>query len=121
MGTSYVDLLVKGSVQNVQTLVQSAFVSTGFQVTWAGPTQGKAEKGSKGANLMLGAFAQYYGVDFQIAPNPNGAALRLIKANTGWAGGYLGARKVEKQFVELGDTLEAWFRHQGVLLGRSQG
>jgi len=119
MGTKYTDIQVKGSVENVQNLVQHAFGANGFQVQWDGPTKGKAEKGSKGANLMLGALSQYYGVDFEIAPNPNGAVLRLVKSNTGWAGGYLGARKVEKQFRQLGDTLAAWFQQQGVLLGRS--
>jgi len=121
MGTSYVDILVKGSVENVQKLVQSAFLANGFEVNWAGPTKGKAEKGSKGANLMLGVLAQYYGVEFEIAPTPSGAALRLLKANSGWAGGYLGARKVEKQFQSLGDTLASWFQQQGVFLGRNQG
>ncbi|TLZ77774.1 MAG: hypothetical protein E6K08_02670 [Methanobacteriota archaeon] len=119
MGSKYTDIQVKGSVENVQNLVQHAFGANGFQVKWDGPTKGKAEKGSKGANLMLGALSQYYGVDFEIAPNPNGAILRLVKSNTGWAGGYLGARKVEKQFQQLGDTLAAWFQQQGVLLGRA--
>lgn len=121
MGTSYYDLYVKGSVENVQQIVHNAFQANGFAVNWAGPTKGKAEKGSKGANLMLGALAQYYGVEFEIAPNPNGAALRLLKSNSGWAGGYLGARKVEKQFLALGDQLAAWFQSQGVFLGRQQG
>ncbi|MCI4371409.1 MAG: hypothetical protein L3J78_02045 [Thermoplasmata archaeon] len=119
MATKYTDIQVKGSVENVRNLVQQAFAANGFQANWTGPARGKAEKGSKGANLMLGALAQYYGVDFEIAANPNGAVLRLIKSNTGWAGGYLGARKVEKQFQSLGDLLAAWFQQQGVLLGRS--
>lgn len=121
MGTTYTDILVKSSIENVQDLVQHAFAANGFKVEWAMPTKGKAEKGSKGANLMLGALAQYYGVDFEIATNPNGAVLRLIKSNTGWAGGYLGARKVEKQFQQLGDTIAAWFQQQGVLLGATKG
>ncbi len=121
MGTAYSDILVKSSIENVQNLVQHAFVANGFEVKWAGPTKGKAEKGSKGANLMLGALAQYYGVDFEIGTNPTGAVLRLMKANTGWAGGYLGARKVEKQFSQLTDTLAAWFQQQGVLLGKTTG
>src|SRR3989442_4513537 len=104
MGTKYTDIQVKGSVENVQNLVQHAFGANGFQIKWDGPTKGKAEKGSKGANLMLGALSQYYGVDFEIAPNPNGAVLRLVKSNTGWAGGSPGPRKVEKEVPQLRDT-----------------
>src|SRR2546428_6676975 len=117
MGTKYTDIQVKGAFVNLQNLVQDAVGSNGFKVQWDGPTKGKAEKGSKGANLMLGALSQYYGVDFEIAPNPNGAVLRLVKSNTGWAGGYLGARKVEKQFQQLRDTPAAWVQHQGPPLG----
>ena len=121
MGTHYTDIAVRGSIDNVRNLVQTAFVAQGFAVNWAGPAKGKAEKGSKGMNIALGALAQYYGVDFEIGSTPDGAVLRLIKSNTGWAGGYLGARKVEKKFEELGDLMAAWFQQQGVLMGRRSG
>src|SRR2546429_7451627 len=97
MGTKYTDIQVKGAVENVQNLVQHAFGANGFKVHWDGPTKGKAEKSSKGANLMLGALSQYYGVDFQIATNPNGPVLPLVESNTGSAGGDLGAPDEEEQ------------------------
>ena len=115
--TQYADIAVKAPVANVQNLVQHAFSASGFEVRWESATKGKAEKGSKGANIMLGALAQYYGIDFEIYPAENAATLRLLKANTGWAGGYLGARKVEKQFDQLSNTIATWFGQQGVLLG----
>jgi len=115
--TNYADISVKASVENVQNLVQHAFAANGFEVKWENATKGKAEKGSKGANLMLGALAQYYGIEFEIFPHTGASTLRLLKANSGWAGGYLGARKVEKQFDQLSDTLAGWFRQQGALLG----
>ena len=121
MGTHYTDIAVRGSVDNVRNLVQTAFGAQGFEVNWAGPMKGKAEKGSKGMNIAFGALAQYYGVDFEIGSTPDGAVLRLIKANTGWAGGYLGARRVEKKFEELGNIMTSWFQQQGVLMGRKSG
>jgi len=114
---SYADIAVKGSVQNVQNLAQTAFASNGFTVKWESSTKGKAEKGSKGANLVLGALAQYYGVDFEIYPQNEAAVLRLHKANTGLAGGIWGMMKVSKQFDELANTIAAWFQQQGVLQG----
>src|SRR2546428_12380451 len=101
MGTNYTHIQLKGAVENVKNLGQHAFGANGFKVQWDGPTKGKAEKDSKGANLMLGALSQYYGVDFEIAPNPNGAVLRLVKSNTGWAGGFLGARKGVEEVQQL--------------------
>lgn len=121
LGTFYTDIAVRGSVDNVRNLVHSAFGAQGFEVNWAGATKGKAEKGSKGLNIAFGWLAQYYGVDFEIGPTRDGAVLRLIKSNTGWAGGYLGARKVEKKFKELGDLMASWFQQQGVLMGRRSG
>jgi len=114
---SYADIAVKGSVQNVQNLAQTAFASNGFTVKWEGPTKGKAEKGSKGMNIAFGALSQYYGVEFEIYPSQDAAVLRLVKANTGLAGGVWGVMKVSKQFNALADTIAAWFQQQGVLQG----
>jgi hypothetical protein len=101
--------------------VQTAVGAHGFEVNWAGRKKGKAKKGSKGMNIAFGALTQYYGVDFEIGSTPDGAVLRLIRANTGWADGYLGARRVEKKFEELGNLMTSWFQQQGVLMGRKTG
>ncbi len=114
---SYTDIAVRGSVENVQNLVQRAFVSNGFDIKWEGPTKGKAEKGSRAANFALGALAQHYRVEFEIYPAGEGSTLRLHKANTGLAGGIIGVARVNKQFNILSETLASWFGQQGVLLG----
>lgn len=119
--TNYADIAVVGSVQNVQNLVQTAFTSNKFNVKWENATKGKAEKGSRGANLALGALAQYYAVEFEIYPGGQGATLRLYQANSGWAGGVIGAHRVKKQFDELYGTLTTWFKGQGVLAGAKTG
>lgn len=115
--TNYADIAVRGSVENVQQLVQSAFVANQFAVSWASALKGKAERGSKGMNLAFGALSQYYGIDFEIYPGPDSAVLRLYQANSGWAGGVIGARRVQKQFEDLHNLLVSWFHQQGVLAG----
>lgn len=119
---NFADIAVRGSVENVQQLVQSAFVANSFRVSWESAVKGKAEKGSRGANLALGALAQYYAVDFEIHPAAAaGATLRLYQANSGWAGGVIGAHRVKKQFEELHTLLVSWFQQQGVLSGTVKG
>jgi hypothetical protein len=113
--TNYADIAVRGSVENVQQLVQSAFVANRFALSWASAVKGRAEKGSRGMNLALGALSQYYAVDFEIYPGQDGAVLRLFQANSGWAGGAIGAHRVKKQFEELHNLLVTWFQQQGVL------
>ncbi len=71
----------------------------------------------KGSVQNVQNFAQYYGVDFEIYPGQDAAVLRLLKSNTGLAGGIWGMMKVSKQFEELSDTIARWFQQQGVLQG----
>jgi hypothetical protein len=112
----YSDIAVRGSVENIQNLVLQAFTSNGFTIRWDGPTKGKAEKGSKGANILLGAAATHHAVSFEIYSAPEGGTLRLIKVGSGGSGGLLGMRSANRQFEKLTDTLSGWFSHQGLLL-----
>jgi hypothetical protein len=113
----YTDIAVRGSVDNVRNLVTQAFAANGFQATWASATKGKAEKGSKGMNIAFGALAQYYAVEFEIFPAPDGSVLRLYQSVSGWWGGMWGRMKVKNQWKLLTGTLASWFQQQGVLVG----
>ncbi|MGQ0797253.1 MAG: hypothetical protein ACT4OI_05230 [Methanobacteriota archaeon] len=117
MGVDYADIAVRATPDEVQNLVQQAFSTNGFEVSWASGTKGKAEKGRKGMNIAFGALAQYYGIDFEIIPLQGGTTLRLHKANTGLAGGLWGMSKVNKQFNGLADSIAGWFQQQGRLVG----
>jgi len=105
----YADIAVRGSVENIQNLVLQAFISNGFTVQWDGALKGKTDKGSKGANILLGA-APTPCVTFEIYPPTEGGTLRLLKVGSGAAGGLLGMRSVNKQFDKLTDTLSSWFK-----------
>src|SRR5216683_1933411 len=102
--TSYSEISVNGPVDNIQNLVQQAFFSNGFSVKWDSPGRGKAEKGSRVANLMVGALAQHYSVDFETLPTAEGGILRPHKGNTGLIGGLIGVEKVNKEFNQMSDT-----------------
>jgi len=105
-------------VENIRNLAQQAFALNGFNVTWETPSKGKAEKGSRGANIAFGGFAQHHAVGIEIFPGTAGATLRVeTLGRPGLSGGLIGARKVSKQFGLLSDTLASWFNQQGLLLG----
>ena len=112
----YADIAVRGSVENIQNLVLQAFTWNGLTVQWDSALKGKADKGSKGANILLGAAAQHHAVTFEIYPATEGGTLRLLKVDSGAAGGLLGMRSVNKQFDKLTDILSSWFKQQGLLL-----
>lgn len=113
----YADITVKGSIDNIRNLTQQAFAANGFNVNWESPSRGKAEKGSKAANIMFGGVAQHHAVGIEILPATDGGTLRIATlGRPGLSGGLLGARKVNKQFEQLSDTLVSWFNQQGLLL-----
>ncbi len=117
----YTDILVRAPPETVQNYVQQAFVANGFRVSWQSPQQGQAEKGSRGANIALGALAQYYSIDFNLVSNPSGTALRLLQSNSGGFGGLLGMARVKRQFKDLSTSLASWFQQNGILLGVNEG
>jgi len=112
----YADIAVKGSADAAQNLVRQAFEFNGFKIQWDGNARGKAEKGSTGANILLGALATHYEIGFEISASPVGANVRLLKLGSGRSGGLLGMRKANKQFEQLTDTLASWFSQHGVLI-----
>jgi len=112
----YADISFKASPSEIQAIVQQAFSIGGFQVQMVTASAGRAEKGSKGANVLLGALATHHVIDFEIFPSPQGGILRLVKAGSGASGGLLGMRKANKEFEKIVEVLASWFKNQGSLL-----
>ncbi|WP_455393191.1 hypothetical protein, partial [[Eubacterium] cellulosolvens] len=91
----YTDILVSGQLEPVQQMVQQLFWQYGFTVTWQDGYTGKAHKGDKGLNVVGGAFAQYYEIDFQLfSSDDSGIGVRLYKSNIGGWGGVAGVAMV---------------------------
>lgn len=109
--------MIRTSAEGAQNIAAQAFAANGFAVKWESPLKGKAEKGSKGANIALGALAQYYAIEFEIHPSQGGTTLRLVQGNTGLAGGVLGLMKVKKQFNQVSDSIAAWLQQNNMLVG----
>jgi len=117
---NYTDIFIQCNQQDIQNLVQQVFMQNGFSVQWFHPNAGKAKKGSEKMNIVFGAFSQYYEIDFQILNMPDRSlAVRLIKSNSGWWGGIIGAHNVEKQFKSVVDMLSNYFIGIGVFRGRN--
>jgi len=112
----YADIGFKTSAGEIQAIVQQALSIAGFQVQMVNASAGRAEKGSKGANVLLGALATHHVIDFEIFPSPQGGVLRLVKTGSGASGGLLGMRKANKEFEKIVDMIAGWFKNQGSLL-----
>lgn len=114
----YTDILINSSAGKVKETVQHAFQQNKFKVQWSSLYEGKATRGKKGANIALGALAQYYEIDFKVLTAPDKTVvLRIIKSTTGLWGGALGAHKVKKQYREIVDMLSKYFSSLGTFKG----
>jgi hypothetical protein len=115
----YVDIFLSGSLESVKNSTQIVFNQNKFDVRWETSFAGKASKGSKAANVALGAAAQYYQIDFKIFTMPNkDIALRLIQAEKGAWGGLLGMSMEEKKFRKMIDAIMGNFSSMGIYKGR---
>jgi hypothetical protein len=117
----YTDIFVTASVADAQQWLAYLFSQEDFTLEWHDAYNGQATRGSEGANFALGAWSQYYRIDFQLIGAPDGGlAIRLYKMNSGWMGGVIGAHKVKKQYGEIVEMVARCFETQGCYRGRAQ-
>jgi len=115
----YTDLFLSGTIDSVKQATQSVFSQNKFDVKWESAFAGKATKGSKAANVALGAFAQYYQIDFQVFSMPNkDIALRLIHADAGGWGSVAGIAMSSNKYKKTINMMVNQFQVMGIYKGR---
>jgi len=59
-------------------------------------------RGSRVANILIGAFAQYFKVGVRIvAGQPGETLVRIERLPSGWAGGFVGVGKTRRNLESL--------------------
>jgi hypothetical protein len=117
----HTDVLVTGQFETVQQMVQQLFWQQGFNVVWQDGYNGKATKGDKGMNVIGGAFAQYYEIDFQIFSSPEtGMGVRVFKSNIGGWGGVAGVAMVGEEYDNIINFLTNYFQTYGMFRGKQE-
>jgi len=122
MAIKYIDFLVTGDPVTARATAEEALVARKFQVTWSDEWTAIAERGSKVANMFVGALAQYFKVGVRLMGAPTGGTtVRIERQSSGWMGGAIGASRTTKNLKELRTQLEATFSAAGVLQGVNEG
>jgi hypothetical protein len=117
-----VDLVVTGDPSRARATVAQEMAARGFRLTWADEWTAVAERGSKGANVALGALAQYFKVGLRVMSAGTGNSIvRLETLSSGWMGGAIGAHRTTTNFDRLRDDLWRTFYDAGVLVTVNQG
>ncbi|HNJ98001.1 MAG TPA: hypothetical protein PLV13_07740 [Ilumatobacteraceae bacterium] len=105
-----------GDPQRAKATAIQALESRKFKITWSGDWDAVAQRGNVAANLLFGAFAQYFKVGVTVRSGAQGVSVvRIDKSSSGWTGGWLGASRTKRNFESLHAELESTFRTAGVL------
>jgi len=122
MAVKYVDFKVTGDPARARAAAERALTDRKFKISWQDEWSGTAERGSKTANVLLGAMAQYFAVGVKVrSSGPEETVIRIERLSTGWMGGAIGASRTTKNMSGLATELETTFTSAGVLLGVTQG
>ena len=116
---AYYDIFLSGTMDSVRQATETNFNKNKFDVKWNGSYSGRASKGSKAANVALGALAQYYQIDFKIFLMPNkDIVVRLIKTESGAWGSVAGMAMAAKKFTKIIESMTSNFQRMGIYKSR---
>jgi hypothetical protein len=122
MAGKYVDFLVAGDPVAARVTVEQALVARQFRVEWQDDWTATAERGSKGMNFAVGAFAQYFKVGVRlVSAQPGQTIVHIERQSSGMMGGAFGMVRVRRNLTALRAELEAIFGAAGVLRGVTEG
>ena len=118
-----VTFTVQGDPAAARATTIQALAARRFRVTWGDEWNAVAERGSKVANALAGALAQYMKVVVSLQADvvPGQTLVRLEKGSSGYMGGVIGASRTEKNLLTLRDQLAETFQAAGVLVGVTTG
>jgi hypothetical protein len=122
MAVQYFDFLVVGDPVRARATIEEALVARKFKVAWSDDWNAVAERGSKVANALAGAFAQYFKVGVHLmSAEPGETTVRIERQSSGMMGGAIGASRTTKNLTALRTDLETTFSAAGVLRGVTEG
>jgi hypothetical protein len=118
MAAKELNCTVMGDPGAVRAVVAQVLTSRGFTVTWQDDSTEVAVRGSRVANILFGAFAQYFKVGVRIAAGqPGETFVHIERLSSGWGGGFVGVAQTRRILESLDAELEAALRQ----VSRSRG
>ncbi len=110
------DISVAGVPDLARDTAAAALAARGFTLTWSDPWTGLASKGSRGKQMVFGAFAMHFEVGITVFAVDGATVVRLTRPSTRVTGGLAGRARARKLFSTLTAELVEVFRANGVLL-----
>jgi hypothetical protein len=111
MAAKEINFTVPGDPEAVRATVAQVLTSRGFTLTWQDDSTAIAVRGSRVANVLVGALAQCFKVGVRIvAGQPSETLVRIERLSSGWVGGFVGVGKTRRNLDSLHAELEVTFR-----------
>ena len=122
VATKHIDFLVVGDPATARATAIRALEERKFQLSWSDEWSAIAERGSRAANVLVGALAQYFKVGVRLMSTaPGETVVRIERLTSGWTGGAIGASRTKRNMASLRTELESIFQTAGVLRGVTEG
>jgi hypothetical protein len=116
-----VEFVLDGDPAHAKEAAVQALEGRKFRCNWSDDWTAVAERGSKKANMIAGAAAQYFKVGLSVRSADTGHSIvRLEKQSTGLMGGAIGAARTSNNMKKLRDELTETFTQVGVLVERRE-
>ena len=126
---SNIDFFVTGDPASARTTVEAALFEQQFQLTWQDDWNATAERGSKGANFLLGGMVKYLRIGMHIMSAEDDQTVVHIEAESSgryvgqsaWVGESIGNRQMNDELITLRSALESAFTSAGILRNVAEG
>ncbi|MFC1617784.1 hypothetical protein ACFL2B_00720 [Patescibacteria group bacterium] len=114
--TDYHDIPIKGSVDDLKKKLADLLGKEEYEVNWASPYAGTAEKGSSTKSILFGAMAKHFFFQLQIYSAPDKQMfLRLIKPKVEMLErGALGIHQANKEFQKIVELVYNYLKKEGI-------
>ena len=106
---SYIEFFVTGDPVAARTTVEAALFEQQFQLTWRDDWNATAERGSKGANFLLGGLVKYLKLGMHIMSTGDDEVVVHLEADSSgtyvgqsaWVGESIGNHHMNDELVTL--------------------
>ena len=125
----YLDFFVTGDPVAARTTVESALFEQQFQLTWQDDWNASAERGSKGANFLLGGMVKYLKLGMHIMSIADDQTVVRLEAESSgnyvgqsaWVGESIGKHQMNDELITLRSANESAFTSAGILRNVAEG
>ncbi len=116
--------LLKTDYEQAKNAIEDVLGDQGFSLDYSDPYNVMAERGSKTATMLAGAFAGKKNQHLLLSINygawdQGGQVVSVLTANTGMAAGVIGVSRVQDAFIEITEAMRQSFIQQGFLAGEA--